>query len=490
MPKKNLKDLKTQDPLLRPPVVTIMGHVDHGKTSLLDFIRKTKVADKEYGGITQSIGAYQAVFKNKKITFIDTPGHAAFTKMRAYGGKAADIVVLVVAADDGVMPQTKEAISHVKNANSPMIVAINKIDMPGSDTNKVRQQLAENEVLVEGWGGDVICVEVSAKTGEGVDKLLEAILALAEMLELKGDPKGDLEGIIIESRIDPKRGPVFSGIVKNGTLKVGNEIFTSGVSAKVRALLDFKSENVVEAMPSDPIFVLGFPVAPKVGELFIDPKNKDLMEQKLSEKVSDEIYSDETKVINIILKADTTGSLEALEGSLKKLESEGAKVKFLHKGTGEITESDVLLAHSSKAVILGFNVKTSSNVSELTDSLKVAVRTYNVIYELLDNIEGVLKEALVKEEIKVKGRAEVLKIFPLESGDLIAGCKVLGGALRSSSKVSIFREGTEEALYSGKIKHLRRGKEEVNIVGKDVECGVLLNPIFKELKAKDIIEVL
>ncbi|OGC50523.1 translation initiation factor IF-2 [candidate division WWE3 bacterium RIFCSPHIGHO2_01_FULL_40_23] len=490
MKKESALTSKKEYPFIRPPVVAVMGHVDHGKTSLLDYIRKSKVAEGEHGGITQKIGAYQVIYKDRKITFIDTPGHEAFAKMRGRGGKVSDIVILVVSGDDGVMPQTKEAISHAKAANSQIIVAINKMDLPQANPDKVKQQLAENEVLVEGFGGDVICVPVSAKTGLGVDKLLDSILALSEILELKADPKGDLEGVIIESKLDAKKGPLFTAIIKNGTLKVGDEIYTYKTSGKVRSLFDFTGTQVKDATPSDPIEVLGFPIVPPAGEVFVSVKNKDLLDVKKETVPEEEKVLDSTKVINLILKADAHGSLEALEGSLKKLETPEARLKFLHKATGDISESDVLLAHSSKGLIFGFNTKVPSKVLELADSMKVTVRAYTIIYKLLDEVESLLKEVLFKEEVKVKGRAEVLKVFPLESGDIVAGCKVLGGALRQGAKISIFRESAEEPIFTAKIKHLRRGKEEVNVVGKDVECGVLLNPIFKDIKVKDIIEVL
>lgn len=490
MPKQSSIESKTEQSFVRPPIVVVMGHVDHGKTSLLDYIRQTKVAEREHGGITQKIGAYQAAYKNKKITFIDTPGHAAFAQMRARGGKVADIVILVVAADDGVMPQTKEAISHTKAANAHMIVAINKMDAPGAAPDKVKQQLAENEVLVEGWGGDIICVPVSAKTGEGVDKLLESVVALSEIMELSASPLGDLEGVVIESKMDPHRGPIFTGIIKNGTLHVSDEIYTSGTCAKIRALSNFAGESIKEAGPSAPVEISGFPIVPSAGELFVTAKNKDLLDAKKVEKAEETSYGENVKVVNLILRADTQGSLEALEGALKKLENAEAKIRFLHKATGDITESDILLAHSSKGLIFGFNSRVPAKVADLADSLKIQIKTYNIIYELLDEVEGVLKEVLFKEEVKVKGRAEVLRIFPLESGDIVLGCKVSGGVLKIGAKVAILREGVEGPVYSGKIKNLKRNKEEVNVVGKDVECGVLLSPNFKEVKVKDIVDAL
>lgn len=488
---KTEKTSHNQIASVRPPIVTIMGHVDHGKTSLLDYIRKTNVASREAGGITQSIGAYQAIYKTKKITFIDTPGHAIFTQMRAQGGKAADIVVLVVAADDGVMPQTKEAISHAKAAGAPIIVAINKMDAPGANPQKVKQQLAESEVQVEDWGGDVISCEVSAKTGDGVEKLLESIVTLAEMLELKANANGDLEGVIIESKIDPKKGAVFSGIVKNGSLKVGQEIYAGGMVSKVRSIIDFNGQPMQLAIPGDPVEILGFAHAPRVGELFVDPKNKTLVETKQEESKAEEAVGEHVKVVNLIVRSATEGSLEALHTALKKLENDEVKLKFLHKGTGDVTESDVLLASTSKALIVGFNCKVPAKVADLADNLQVSVHTFNIIYELLDNIEDVLKEAIRKEEIKVKGRAVVVQLFPLKSGDIVAGCKVIGGVLRPSVKINVYRgEDFEHSLYSGKIKELKRGKENVNVVGKDVECGVMLNPVFSEIKAGDFIDVI
>ncbi len=489
MTKEKKQSSTSENVFVRPPIVTIMGHVDHGKTSLLDYIRKSSVAAKEAGGITQSIGAYQADFKKKKITFIDTPGHAAFTNMRKRGSSIADVVILVVSAEDGVMPQTKEAISIAQFSKAPMIVALNKIDLPGANAQRVKQQLSENNVLVEDWGGEIICVEVSAKTGLGVDKLLESIVTLAEMTEFKETKESDFEGFIIESKLDPKRGPVFTGIVKNGTLKVGSEIFTSGTSGKVKALINYLGEQVKEAFPGDPVEILGFPAVPKVGEVFVDAKNKELFTaaEEAQKAVSE---SESQNCVNIVLKADTQGSLEALESSISALQNPEFSVRILHRATGDISESDIQLASASGALVFGFNTRYPSKVADFAEVAKVKVAVFKIIYELLENLEDILIKSIVKEEEKVKGRVLVQKLFPLPSGDVVAGCKVVAGAIKSTSKIEVRREGEQAPIYTGKLKSLRRGKDEVNVVGKDVECGILLKPAFGGLKSGDTIEVL
>ncbi len=429
MTKEKQQVSTSENAFVRPPIVTIMGHVDHGKTSILDYIRKSSVASKEAGGITQSIGAYQAEFKKKKITFIDTPGHAAFTNMRKRGSSIADVVILVVSAEDGVMPQTKEAISIAQFNKAPMIVAINKVDLPGANVQRVKQQLAENNVLVEDWGGEIISVEVSAKTGGGIEKLLESIVTVAELLELKESKDADFEGFIIESKLDPKRGPVFTGIVKNGILKIGSEIYTSGNSGKVKALINYLGIQVKEAVPGDPVEILGFPTVPKVGEVFVDAKNKDLFNSiQESAKAVEEATSQ--NCVNIVLKADTQGSLEALESSINALENPEFRVRILHKATGDISESDVQLASASGALVFGFNTRFPGKVAELAEASKVKVATYRIIYELLENLEEILLKSIVKEEEKIKGRAVVQRLFPLPSGDVVAGCKVLAGAVK------------------------------------------------------------
>ncbi len=486
----DLMQSKESDNFIRPPIITIMGHVDHGKTSLLDYIRKTKVAEKEAGGITQSIGAYQILHKTRKITFIDTPGHAAFTKMRLRGGRAADIVVLVVSVVDGVQPQTKESISIIKETKTPLIVALNKSDLPGANPEKVKKELAESDVLVETWGGDVISCEVSAKTGLGVDKLIESIVTLADLIELKANPNGDLEGLIIESRLDQKKGPLFTGIVKNGTLRVGLEVYSSKAQGKVKALVSYNGEQLKEALPGDPVEVLGFSHAPRVGDVFVDIKNKDLVELSDGSGAAKGGFASGVDTCNVILKADTEGSLEALEYSIDELIKDNLPIRIISKSTGDVNESDVLMAESSKAVILGFNSKVPGKVLDLSENLKVKVKTYKIIYELIETLKDVIAELMYKEEVKVKGRAQVLQTFTLASGDIVAGSKVLAGSIKNISRVSVFREGIEQPVYTGKVKSVRRGRDEVSSVGRDNDCGILLKPVFKDIKPQDIIEVI
>jgi len=485
---------------IRAPIVTFMGHVDHGKTSILDAIRKTNVQENEYGGITQHIGAYQISKDNKKITFIDTPGHAAFTQMRARGGKAADIVVLVVAADEGVKPQTKEAISHIKAANVPLIVAINKMDRPGADPRKVKQELAQENVLVEDWGGSELCVEVSAKTGEGLDKLLDAILLLAEMHTLKGDPNGDIEAVVIESRLDRKKGVVVSCIVRNGTLRIGDKVSASGYGAKIKAMTDDKGKIIKEAGPSDPIEILGFSVVPHVGDLIL-AEGSELAELSEDKNKVEIVGKDAKRMISIILKADTQGTLEAVKSSLAELVTTATTettyaLKFLHTGTGDITESDVMLAQSGKGVVVGFDVRITPAVEDLAESSGVLVKTYRTIYDLIDDASKLLEGTAITETSKIKGRAKVIKLFKLASGDIIAGCKVLAGALKVKSRVAIYDKNPadlkkeDEALFYGSIKKLKKGKDDIDVAGKDNECGVLLKPQFDGIAEEMYLEVL
>ncbi len=484
---------------LRAPIVTVMGHVDHGKTSILDAIRKTNVQAKEYGGITQHIGAYQISYSDKKITFIDTPGHAAFTQMRARGGRAADIVVLVVAADDGVMPQTKEAIAHIKANKAPVIVAINKIDLPGSDPQKVKQQLAQENILVEDWGGDIVSVELSAKTGQNLDKLLDAILVVAELEQLKANPKGELEAVIIESRLDRKRGAVVAAIVKSGTLRVGDKVSASGYSAKVRSLMDDKGKMLKEVGPSTPVEILGFKEVPNVGDLLVE-EGSDLAQLAVDEQRVEIVGQDTKQSIAVIIKADTQGTLEAVKASLADLvaSSVGAtfSLKFLHASTGDVTDSDILLAQSAKGIVLGFDVRITPSAADLADNVKVKYKVYKTIYELIDDAKELLEGSAHKEEEKIKGRAQVLQTFKLPSGDIVAGSKVLAGALKEGSRVAIYDKNpadlTDEdvPLYRGVVKNLKKGKDEVKLVGKDVECGVLLKPQFDDIAKGMFIEVL
>ena len=482
----------------RPPIVTIMGHVDHGKTSILDAIRKTNVTAKEHGGITQHVGAYQIKFKDKKITFIDTPGHEAFSQMRSRGGKVADIVILVVAADSGVQAQTKEAIFHAKASGGQIIVAINKIDLPSADSQKVKQQLATENILVEDWGGDIPVCEVSAKTGLGLDNLLDTILLISEIQENNADSNGELEAMIIEGKLDKKRGVVVHAIVKNGSLKIGNEVYASGKIAKIRSLTNDKGENLKEALPGDPVEILGFKDLPSVGDTIVT-KGSDLVELSESgDKV--EIIGQETKkTLNLILKADTYGTLEAIKASLANLITSNVNadysIKFLVTQAGEITDSDVLLAHSTNALIVGFNLKVAPSVLDLAEAKKVTIKIYKTIYELIENVTDTLEGRAFSDEQKIKGRAEVLKIFKLPSGDLVLGSKVLAGALKENSRIAIYDRNPSDVteddkpLYVGSVKKLKRGKDEVKVVGKDVECGVLLKPDFEEAKAGYFIEV-
>lgn len=482
----------------RAPVVAVMGHVDHGKTSILDVIRKSNLAAREYGGITQHIGAYQVDVKGKKITFLDTPGHAAFAQMRSRGGRAADVVILVVAADEGVMPQTKEAISHALAANVPIVVAINKMDVPGANIQKVRQELAQHNVLVEDWGGDVISLPVSAKTGEGIKELLEAVQTVAELRNVTGDPHGELEATIIESSLDRKRGVIVSCIVKNGTLKVGGEVMASGYAARVKSITNAEGKLVKEALPGDPAEILGFSKVPHVGDLLLE-KGSELAELSESQDRVEIIGKNAKKMVAVILKADTQGTLEAVKASLVQLVTASVEstyaLKILLASTGDVTESDVMLAQSTSGIVIGFNVRIPSGVAELADTYKISVKSYKTIYELLDDAQGILEGTASAAESKIKGRARVLKSFKLPSGDIIAGVRVLAGALKEDARVSIYSKDPAEIteldtpIYSGNIKKLKRGKEEVTVVGKDTECGVLFKPAFEDIQEGQWLEV-
>lgn len=493
----NNKETKTTQ-LNRPAIVAVMGHVDHGKTSILDAIRHTNVTSREHGGITQHVGAYQVEFKNQLITFMDTPGHQAFTQMRARGGRAADIVILVVAADDAVMPQTKEAIAHAKAAGTPIIVAINKVDLPTANLEKVKQMLAIEDVLVESWGGDVIDVEVSATNNVGLDKLLESVLAVAEILQLKADSAGDLEAMIIEARLDKRKGNLVNAIVRNGSLKIGMEVSASGKTAKIKSLIDSFGKTVTSVGPSEPVEILGFKELPQVGDLIVE-KGSGLEELSMVEDKQEIIGQDTRKVVGVIIKADTQGTLEAIKSSLAELVTSGSistfSLKFIYSGTGPVTDSDILLASSSKAVVVGFNVPNAPGVEDLAVARKVILKTYNTIYELIDEVKDMLEGAAFSDEAKVKGRAQVLKIFTLNSGDKVIGSKVIAGSLKEGNDVLIYEKDPEELtdldspIYSGKIKKLKIKQEDVTIVGKDNECGVLLKPSFEAVAEGQYIEV-
>jgi translation initiation factor IF-2 len=384
----------------RPPIVTILGHVDHGKTTLLDFIRKASVAAHEHGGITQAIGAYQATHDGKLITFIDTPGHAAFEKMRSRGAKVADIAVLVVAADDGVMPQTVEAIKHIQAANVPMIAAVNKIDLPGinltSQMEKIKRQLSDNKVLVEEYGGDVPIVQLSAKSGEGVDKLLEMILLVAEVNELKGDPDLPAQGVVIESNLDKSKGPVATIIIRNGSLKKTDQIFLGGTKSKIRGVIDYTGKSIDQAGPSTPVELLGLEIVPAVGALLGDEKPAEVQKREVISLLQ-KLRNENSNILNVIAKADKVGSLEAIEDALLSFNVEGDVVKLVAKGTGDITEKDVELAAATKAFIVGFAVKVTPPAAKIADTEHVLIRTYNIIYELLDEIKDVVEGMLAGE---------------------------------------------------------------------------------------------
>jgi translation initiation factor IF-2 len=493
----------------RPAVVTVMGHVDHGKTLLLDRIRSTDVVAGEAGGITQHIGAYQVVWRDKRITFIDTPGHAAFTAMRARGAQATDIVVLVVAADDGVMPQTIEAIDHATAAEVPIIVAVNKMDRPDADSTRVLQQLSERGLVPEAWGGDTIVVEVSALQGTGIDELLEQITTVAEVEELTARVEGEARGVVLEANLEAGRGPVATVIVQQGTLRVGDPVVAGAAWGKVKALIDDLGDHVKEALPSTPVQVLGFSEPPHAGDEMRGAKDlarartlgearaqrfrlsghKPVASAATGAKLEDlfeQIQRGEMATLNIVLKADVQGSLEAVTESLKRLEREDVKLSFILRGIGGITENDVQLAAASSATIIGFNVRPDKRSRELAESSDVEIRTYEIIYKLLEDIEAAMLGLLspVYEEV-VTGEAEVREVFRVPRIGAIAGCYVREGKITRGSKVRFLREGT--VIWKGAITSLRRFKDDAREVSAGFECGIGLSD-FQDLKDGDIIE--
>lgn len=499
MEKKSIESAKKKIKF-RPPIVTVMGHIDHGKTTLLDSIRGTDITAKEYGGITQHIGAYQIEFipkdspkEKRKITFIDTPGHEAFSLMRARGGQISDLVVLVVAADEGVKQQTVEAIDHAKAAGVPIIVAINKIDLKTANEEKVKKQLAEKGLVVEEWGGDNVSVSVSAKTKAGNDELSEMILLVADLLELKSLEKAPLKAVIVESHLSSKRGVVASVIVKEGTLKVGDIVHVEGIPRKVRALTDWRGESVEKALPGDPVELLGLKGLPAVGSILVGStvSTNKMEKSKLELSGSHESFlkknpEKEIKSLNLIVKSDAQGTLQAILGALLKLENEEVQIKVLHSGVGNITDSDVLLAAPSKAYILGFNVQFSSETENLARSLGVEMKKYKIIYDLLQDVEDSMRGVHGVEELAGKGKAEVLKLFPLPSGDVVVGAKVIQGKIKEGDDVFILRNGEE--VHRGKIKNLKVNKVKVKSVSAGNECGILIKPQFAFL-VQDVIEV-
>lgn len=474
---------------LRPPVVTILGHVDHGKTTLLDYIRKTSVAAGEHGGITQAIGAYQISSPNL-ITFIDTPGHAAFEKMRSRGAEAADISVLVVSADDGVMPQTIEAIKHIQKAATPMIVAINKIDLPGlnikATVEKIKRQLSDQKVLVEQYGGDVPVVEISAKTGAGVPELLETINLVAEMQEFKGDPEKPATGVIIEANIDKSKGAVATVLVRNGSLKKGDIIKAGNATGKVRGMFDWAGKSVSIANPSMPVEILGFESVPPVGARI---NEENIFEEEAKRKFStlvDKLKNDEVEMLRVVVKADKQGSLEAIKDILEKSNEKDEHLRIIAAATGDITESDVEMAESVKGIVIGFNVKASSTAQKIADTSHTLIRIYNIIYELADEMEDVV-EGLLKPGVfeEVFGRAQIIAQFPYGENEQIAGCRIIDGTFSKGPKIRIVRG--EEIIGETKIKSLKKAKEEVQKVEKSNECGMMFDPPI-DFQIGDIIE--
>ena len=496
---------KPEDLKPRPPVVVVMGHVDHGKTTLLDTIRKTNVAEREKGGITQHIGASQVKLPDGRvITFLDTPGHEAFTSLRARGAQVTDIAVLVVAADDGVMPQTIEAINHAKAFNVPIIVAVNKIDKPGADPMKVRRELSEHGLIPEEWGGDTIFVDVSAKTGQNVDQLLEMIGLLADILELKANPNKRAKGVIIETKLDRKRGPTATVIVQEGTLKVGDSFVAGATYGRVRAMFDDKGRQVKSAGPSMPVEVLGFEELPQAGDTLVVVENerkareiaqkikeKREKEEKLSQSLRlEDIYrkieAGEVKELKLIVKADTMGSLEALKKSLEELSTEEVAVRVIHGAVGGITENDVMLAKASGAIIIGFNTRPDPKARELIEKEKVDVRMYGIIYQVIDDVKKALQGLLEPvEREEVLGSAEVRATFKIKKVGTVAGCYVLEGKMVRGAKARLIRDGV--VVYDGQIESLKRFKEDVQEVARGYECGIKLKD-FNDVKVGDIIE--
>ncbi len=485
--------------IFRAPIVAVMGHVDHGKTSILDAIRHTEVQKGEYGGITQHIGAYQITHQNKKITFIDTPGHEAFSQMRARGGRAADIVVLVVAADEGVKPQTKEAIAHTKAAGAKIIVAINKVDLPGADPQKVKQQLAQENIMVEDWGGDVVCVEVSAKTKEKLDDLLDAILVVAELLELKYDDTSEVEAMIIESKKDRKKGVIVSCIVRSGTLKLSDVVMASGHQAKVKSMMGDKGEMLTQAGPSTPVEIMGFKEPPQVGDLIVE-KGSELAALSADEAREEIIGQDTKRVVAIVVRADTQGTLEAVKSSLANLVTSNVgltfSIKFLLTATGDITSSDVMLAQNGDGIVLGFNVRIPQDIEDLARDLGVVVKSYMTIYDLVDDVISLLEGTAETEEQKIKGRAQILKLFKLPSGDKIMGCRVDAGSFKLKNRVAFYDKNPADLveddvpLFTTRIKKLKIGRDEVDTVRKGQECGMLTKPQFDDVQKDMWIEII
>jgi len=480
--------------LPRHPIVVVLGHVDHGKTTILDFIRKTKIAEKEAGGITQHIGAYEINYQGKKITFIDTPGHEAFSAMRSRGAKVADIAILVVAADEGVKPQTKEAIEHIKKWGLSFLVALNKIDKPQSQPQKVKNELAKEGVIVEELGGDVPCVEVSGKTGQGIDNLLEMILLLGEMAQLKGDISSPAQGVVIEAYLDEKRGPTATLLVRDGVLKEGEIIATRSTFGKIKRIESFQGERLKEVFPSSPCVVIGFEEVPQVGEKFKVFKTQEEAFQYIEKKEKKEeerrevLYLEKgKKVLNLILKADVKGSLEAIENVLKSLPQEKVVLRVLKSEVGEVSERDIQLALTSKAKILNFRTKLKKPIQVLAERRGVVIQSFDVIYDLAQKVRVLMEEVLGEEKVKKElGKLEVLAVFKTEKPRQIIGGRVIEGEIEKGAMVNVLRK--EEIVGKGKIINLQKDKRDVEKVKEGNECGILYEGDVK-IKEGDILEI-
>ena len=510
-PKDELSEGTTEiheDPanqVARPPVVTILGHVDHGKTTLLDAIRESNVTEKEAGGITQHIGAYQVEFRGQKITFLDTPGHEAFTAMRARGAKATDIAVLVVAADDGVMPQTLEAMNHARSAEVPIVVAINKMDLEGSDPDKVKRQLVERGLVIEEWGGEVIAIPVSAKTGEGIDDLLENLLAVAEISELKADPGRSAVGVIVEAQVDKNRGPVATVLVQTGTLRTGETVVVGNSWGRIKAMTTEAGQRIQEAGPSSPVEILGLGQIPNAGDTLRTVSNektaKDLIQKRKQrleaerqmlptatlEDASNRIGGGEATDLNLIVKTDVQGSVDAVRGVLDKQSSEKGRVNIIHAAAGSINEGDVLLAVASRATIIGFNVRVEPGAKRISGAEKVDIRLYEIIYRLAEDVQEALEGMLVPvtKEV-VEGHADVRAIFSMGRRNKIAGVYVNDGRIVRNSTIRVFRGG--ELVNQGPISSLKHFKDDVREMGTGFECGVGIEG-FNDFEVGDVLEV-
>lgn len=489
----------------RPPIVTVMGHVDHGKTSLLDAIRKAKVTSTEAGGITQHIGAYTVTINGEKITFLDTPGHEAFTSMRARGAQVTDVVILVVAADDGIMPQTKEAINHCKAAEVPVIVAINKIDKPGANIDRVKQELSEFGLISEDWGGETICVPVSAKTGDGIDTLLEMVILTSEMEELKADPDRKAKGTVIEAKLDKGRGAVATLLVQNGTLRTGDSLLVGSTYGRIRAMFDDKGKKIKKAGPSIPVEILGLSEVPAAGDKFHVVKDektaRNMAESRKQKEKADslmnshrvsleDLYSQiqegKVKELAIIVKADVQGSVEALKQSLEKLSTDDVKVRVIHQAVGAITETDITLATASNAIIIGFNVRPDNNAVTAAEKEKVDIKTYRIIYDAIEDIKSAMIGMLEPDYKEViLGSAEIRTTYKISNIGTIAGCYVLNGKLLRNSDVRIIRDGI--VIFESSLASLKRFKDDVKEVNSGYECGLSIEK-FNDIKEGDIVE--